>query len=395
MRRLRIAFVLLDSFFPSAHGGAHMIRVLAEGFARLGHDVHAVLMFEAVDDGAAQTVEKLHLAGIAPRIAPSGTIRFEHRGVRYSGVTRESERFLPFAVTELHDIGADAVILSDIGGPSAHLVLRVVHDRFDGRVIYFPMTVHLLPGGPLSVAGDPAAAALVKRCRVVAPSGYCVRYIMEHFAAAATACIPPMFDAGSFAAPDPASRFGRPVALFNPNAWKGLPVLLGLADARPDMRFVARCAWRTTLEDMRAIRARPNIVVHQQGPRDTATIYESASAVLVPSLCHESLGLVPIEAMLRGLPSLASDHAGLREAALGVPFLLPVNPIVFHRDPADPEARAREEIPSQPLAPWLDALEQLTSDKEFYAELSLRGWRAATDFARSLTWAGTAAAFLG
>jgi hypothetical protein len=78
-----------------------------------------------------------------------------------------------------------------------------------------------------------------------------------------------------------------------------------------------------------------------------------------------------------------------------LPFSLPVNPIVFHRDPADPGARAREEVPAQPLAPWLAALDRVTADREFYVDLSIRARRTATDFANSLSWETTEASLLG
>jgi glycosyltransferase involved in cell wall biosynthesis len=395
----RLVFVQLDSFFPPAHGGAHMLRVLAEGLARLGHDVRVILLFQGEDNadgarvGTAQTIEKLRRLAMPVRESPLSIVRFEHAGVRYAGVYRWPGRFLHFVETELRNAGADAAILSDIGGSAAHLLLRAVHERFDGQVIYFPMTVHMLPAGPLAITVDDAAAALVKKCRVAVPSAFCARYLADHFGAPAAVCIPPMFAAAPQA--PPGAGFGRPVALFNPNTWKGLPVLLGLADARPDLRFLVRCAWRTTESDERALRARRNIQLHHQAVDAHDTIYESASAVLAPSLCCESLGLVPIEAMLRGLPSLASDLGGLKEAALGLPFSLPVNPIVFHRDPADPGGRAREELPAQPLAPWLAALDRVTSDREFYRDLSTRARRTAAEFADSLSWETTEASLLG
>ena len=374
-----------------------MLRALAEGLAGLGHAVQVILPFadDAELSGTAQTTGKLRRSGIEPRISRSATVRFEQNGVRYSGVYQASERFLPFVTTELRSPGADAVILTDGGGPAAHTVLRVVRQYFDGLIVYYPMTVHMLPGGPLALSIDAAAADLVKRCRVVVPSAFCVRYFAENFGIAATQCIPAMFDLPAGAPPDFAARFGKPAAHFNPCAWKGLPILLGLADARPDLPFLARCAWRTNDDDMAALRARANILVHRQQAGATATMYDHASVTLVPSLCCETLGLVSIESMLRGIPVLASDHGGLQEAALGLPFSLPVNPIVFRRDPSDPGARAQEEVPPQPLGPWLAALDRVMSDRDFYVDLSERAWRRASEFARSASWERTAAAFFG
>lgn len=397
--RLRLTFVLVDRFFPPAHGGAHMIRVLAEGFAALGHDVRAILLFETENEadplnvGPSQTLGHLKQLAIPFRVSAAKTIRFAYGGVRYSGVERDSDRFLSFVVSELRASGADTVILSEVGGAAAHVLLRIVHECFDGGIIYYPMSVHMLPGGPLCISADEAAAAVVDKCRVVVPSEFSAHYIAEHFGTSANICIPPMFKVDERAMPDTQSRFGGPIALFHPSTWKGLPVLLGLADARPDLQFLVRCAWRTTSGDFAALRARPNIVIQHQKVADTETIYELASVALTPSLCYELLGLIPIEAMLRGLPSLASSHGGLKEAALGLPFSLPVRPIIFHRNPSDPGARPREEVPQQALQPWLDALDQVCGDRSFYADLSARAWNRARHFARSLSWETTQAAF--
>ena len=44
--------------------------------------------------------------------------------------------------------------------------------------------------------------------------------------------------------------------------------------------------------------------------------------LLVPSLWGEAFGLVVVEAMLRGIPVLASNVGGLVEAKLGVDYIL-------------------------------------------------------------------------
>jgi hypothetical protein len=397
-RKLRLALVHLDSFFPPAHGGAHMLRVLAEGFAGLGHRVRVILALDGAGTAGsasaptAQTPAKLARMGVEARTSPAGTVRFTQHGVHYSAVDGGSARFLPFVLSEIRHTGTDAVILTDVGGAAAHTLLRVVHDRFDGLLIYYPMTVHMLPAGPLSISPDPDAAAAVRTCRVIVPSAYCVQYLAAHLAVASRCSIPPVFAPPAAAPDDRRACFDRPVAMFNPNAWKGLPVLLGLADARPDLRFLARCAWRTSEDDMQMLRARPNITVYRQATGETTTLYDRASIVLVPSLCHESLGMVPIEAKLRGIPTLSSAHGGLAEAALGVPFSLPVAPITFH---PQPDGSIRQDVPPQPLDAWLAAIDQLSSDPASFHDLGELSRRRATEFARSLSWDRTESAFLG
>ena len=47
----------------------------------------------------------------------------------------------------------------------------------------------------------------------------------------------------------------------------------------------------------------------------------------MPSLWYEGFGLSVMEAMLRGIPVIASDSGGLAEAKLGTRFVVPVRPI--------------------------------------------------------------------
>ena len=170
--------------------------------------------------------------------------------------------------------------------------------------------------------------------------------------------------------------------MVNPCGYKGLPVLLGLAAAFPDIPFLAVPTWGTTADDRAALARLPNLEV-VEATDDIGVVLRRTKVLLMPSLWDETFGFTCVDAMLRGVPVLASDVAGLVEAKLGVPYLLPVRRIAHYDASADP-SRPVPEIPAQDLAPWRDALRRLLTDPSHFDDVAARSRTAATDFVDSL-----------
>jgi glycosyltransferase involved in cell wall biosynthesis len=97
--------------------------------------------------------------------------------------------------------------------------------------------------------------------------------------------------------------------------------------------------------------------LHRMGntpdPRD---FYRVSRAVLVPSLWRESLGRVPMEALVNGIPVLASDRGALPETLGNAGFVLR---IPEHYTPQSLEIPTAREV-----APWVTVLEKLWDDAE-------------------------------
>ena len=71
----------------------------------------------------------------------------------------------------------------------------------------------------------------------------------------------------------------------------------------------------------------------------------------MPSLWVEGFGMAVVDAMLRGIPVLASNYGGLAEAKLGTDYLLPVHPIQRFEDYLDENMLPVPVVPEQDVGP--------------------------------------------
>jgi glycosyltransferase involved in cell wall biosynthesis len=193
--------------------------------------------------------------------------------------------------------------------------------------------------------------------------------------------------------PEAVGRFdNRFVTLVNPCAVKGISIFLGLSRRFPEVEFAAVPTWGTTPEDLAALQAHPNVTILPPVD-DIHEVLKQTRIALVPSLWAEARSRVILEAMVRGIPVLASDVGGLAEAKLGVPYLLPVRPVTEYHSRVDDLMVPVAEIPEQDLGPWESALGRLLADRTHYDELSAQSRTAAMSYAANLN-AGPFAAYL-
>ena len=89
--------------------------------------------------------------------------------------------------------------------------------------------------------------------------------------------------------------------------------------------------------------------------------------------------------MLRGVPVMASDVGGIPEAKMGVPYLLPVNPIVKYEARLDEQMVPVAEVPEQDIGPWREALARLLGDRAHYEEIAAVSQAAARNYADGLS----------
>jgi glycosyltransferase involved in cell wall biosynthesis len=366
-----------NMLYLPAHGGANRSnRVMLEQLAREGHECHAISpvsgRLRAGDDRT--LMESLTERGISARSLGDGSVRYQLAGVEVHAVLPAR---LPRTVVNLvTEVCPDWVLVpSDDPG---QLVLDAALLAAPDRVVYLAHTVQQVPFGPRAFYPSSRGTALVRRSAgVVAVSQVARRHLAEWGEVDSTLLYPAVYGQPPF----PRST-GDAVTIVNPCAVKGLPVFLGLTEMFPTQRFLAVPTWGANSTELAALAARPNVQV-LGAVDDMDTVWQRTKVLLMPSLWDETFGYSAVEAMLRGVPVLASDVAGLTEAKLGVPYSLPVRPIERYDDKVVAPL-PQPIVPEQDLTPWADALSRLLEDHAHHQDLAARSWSAAQAFVASL-----------
>jgi len=367
---MRLLLLQDQVYLPSLGGGNKSTRLLLEGLAGRGHTCVAVSPALTTRAGPTTRIEllaELEARGITVEEPRQDLFVYEHRGVSVEASLRtDQETRRAHAERRIEELDPDWILVTDDKNRNL-LRCGVASGRRTAMIVQ--TTAHL-PFGPAATRTDPVQARLMSEAqRLIVISRYLQDYLRDHGGLDARHFPLPIYGSGPF--PVLGRHERGSVTLVNPCVEKGLPIFLELAAAKPRVGFAAVPTWGADSEVLRTLSAAPNVEILEPCD-DIEAILARTRVLLAPSLWPEAFGYIVVEAMLRGIPVLASDVGGLPEAKLGVPYLLPVS--------AAKHVDGRCVSPAQDIGPWAAALDELLSSRESYERCSAASRAAALRF---------------
>jgi hypothetical protein len=370
---MRILLLEKNPYLDGLKGGSKADRALMECLAARGHECIAVAPAAGDEEG--------------DEILVSGSVRVvvaTHEGVRVHAVAAaagQDDIVAGYLVAVIEREQPDVVMSGVVD------LVPLVERAGSPPFVYLAHVAAHLPFGPAAWRPDPCVTARLQAVAgIIAPSEYIAGYIREFGNLSATAI--PCLGYGRGPFPSFGDFDTGAITMINPCAGKGGSLFMALASVLTDRRFLAVPTWGTTDEERAALERLANVAI-TPADKDIDRIFARTKVLLVPSLWHESFGMLVVEAMARGIPVFASDVGGLPEAKLGVPYLIPVAPIEGHTDEIDSRGLPIPIIPKQELAPWIEALDDLLASRSRYQEVAALSARAAQDYIASLDCAAT------
>ena len=200
---------------------------------------------------------------------------------------------------------------------------------------------------------------------ILVPSQFSAEYYRQNVGLDCTPVPSPIIWSRVQCEPDPARRF---VTFINPQRAKGVQIFARIAaelsECRPDIPLLV-------VESRGAADQLEKLPIDLSGCRnlhrmantpDPRDFYSVSHILLMPSLCNESFGRVPVEAMLNGIPVLASDRGSLPEVMGEAGFLIPI---------PDRHRPRSQIVPTvEEVQPWISRIIELWDSEAFYNETS-------------------------
>lgn len=364
---MRVLLTANASYVPPRGGSTRSNLVWLEYLASRGHDVRVVAPTAPADtpESAYRVRHDLEEQEIqVTRVKTDHKLGFEvlRRGEITVYSVQDPAKLRTVLRRKVAKYSPDWVLVSseDLG----QALLAEALESTPGRVVYLAHTPQMFPFGPASLNPNAAGAALVSQCAAIVVIGeHMAQYVRRHLSREPVVIHPPVYGKPPWERRDP-DKPGL-VTMINPCAVKGISIFLALARRFPRYAFGALRGWGTTARDLQELASLPNVKMLRK-VKHIEAILRRTKILLIPALWYEGFGLVVMEAMLRGIPVLASNMGGLVEAKMGTRYVLPVRPIEKYTTRFDENRMPVPVVPPQDIEPWAQALEELMENPEIY-----------------------------
>lgn len=372
---MKILLLQSSVYFPSFGGGNKANRLLLEALAERGHSCSTIsksIDAQQVIDNTDEA-ELLSQRGIQYCTKEPHITQYQYHGVCVFAVnTLQKPDYVEFIRREYFHQQPDLLWVSD--DKNGDLLKLAVALAADKTLLIVHTNMHL-PVGPEATEINQTKLGYYHQCKAVLCATRYSQLYLQREAHLASHYLPfPVFGSGTF---QKVARFNHGyIGIINPCALKGIDIFIALAEHFPEYEFLAVPTWGADAKDMQRLTIYNNIRI--MSPHDDiAEIMQHLHILLVPSLIHETFGYVAVEAMLRGIPVLASDLGGLRDAKLGVDYLLPVR--------AAHTSNGSHTIPPQDITSWAQALSTLCENADIYQRISEASFQAAQDYVSNIS----------
>lgn len=377
---MRILLAHNSLYYPSFGGGDQSNRLLMEALAARGHEVRVVARIAKFGQEEHERF-CVELAGHGVQSLITGSaVLFMRNGVDVRTLTLDPHLRGYFS-EQLAAFDPDVIITST--DDPAQLLFDIARRASRARLVHLVRATIAVPFGPDSSSPNRDRTALLGDAdEIVGVSEYVAGYVRRWSGLNAIHVPISLLEPGEV---QRAGRFDSPyVVIVNPCAVKGISIFLALADASPQLQFAAVPTWGTSAADLADLGKRANIRLIEP-VENLDELFRQARVLLVPSVWAEARSRVVLEAMLRGVPVIASNVGGLPEAKLGVPYLLPVNPVTRYQAALDENMVPVASVPEQDITPWSEALDRLTSDRAHWEHIADESRAAAQKYACTLS----------
>jgi glycosyltransferase involved in cell wall biosynthesis len=359
--------LLAESMSYFTLGGASKVdRELIEGLARQGHSCAAVSMEDR---------QELTARGFKPG-PTKGVFVLELNGIKIFASETAQDQWRPMLEC-FRTFDPEWTLVCEHG---VLLLATALEGRDPSRVVpLVQSTITHMPTESSGILEEHVRSLLRRTGGIITVSNYMRDYIKRWSGLDSTVLYLPSYGPGPF------THFHNfdsgYVTMVNPCVYKGISILLPLARSLPEVKFAAVPFWGTTQQDRAALMELPN-VTFLKPVVNLDDLFKQTKVLLVPSLWGEAFPQVVGDAMLRGIPVMASNAGGLPETKLGVDYVIPVK--MIERYVLDSDGQVQPVVPEQDITPWTETLRRLITDRALYDRVSFDSREAALSYVSGL-----------